>query len=269
MTNNDIFNAIRNIDENLILGASPSEKAPSAKKKILLKVLTSAAAIILVISLSIGGVMMMRDDGVKDLPDNNKENNGWLNNGWYNDEPTSKFFYGIEEFDAYRNGPENIEGTTGYFDNSLYVDFDSIIPNSEIEFVILYNYDAYGMRYFSDENYSMSMDCYIDEDFVLSETEWDNKYIMDCRIEDLNDIRSGDNNYIFVVDGIEVLYQINKNSYGEISVSCIVFVIGNRVFAIYDPFIANTPSQLEFINAFRTEAGTSAMLNRIKALIPQ
>ncbi len=268
-----IFEALGEVDDELIERAGNS-CAPAKNKRagVLKKTLLAAACVMLVVSLSVGGAMMMDE-----MPESPGTNNGWsgeesekdwLNNGGWENGSSIKMFYSIEEFDAYRNGPENIEGTNSYFDNSLYVDFDSIIPNSEIEVVLLYHYDAYGIRYFSDENYSMSMDCYIDEDFVLSETEWNNKYIMDCRIEDLNDVRSGDNNYIFVVDGIEVLYQINKNSYGEISVSSIAFVIGNRVFAIYEPFFANTPSQREFINAFKTEAGTSAMLNRIKALIP-
>lgn len=269
MTSKNIFNALRNIDEKLILGASPSENNPSRKKNILFKVLASVAAVILVISLSIGGVMMLRRDGSDEMPnDENGEDKGWLNNGWHNDESISKMFYSIEEFDAYRNGPDNVKGEYHYFDNSLYVDFDSIIPNSEIGIIVLHPENTYEMRYFNETNPAFSIDFCIVEDYVLSEGSIHPTYIMDCRIEDLKDIHhNGYTNYIFVVDGIEVLYQFDNYS-DKIGVVYISFIIGDQLFAINSPFNKNnTPAQQEFVDAFRTEASTSAMLHRIKALI--
>jgi hypothetical protein len=203
------------------------------------------------------------------IDENEKEENNDEQNNVQHEESLSKFFYSIAEFDAYRNSPDNVKGKRLYFDNSLYVDFDSIIPNSEIECIVLDNGNTYEIRYLNETNRTIIMEFNIVEDYVLSEGGLTPIYIMDCRIEDLDDIYGGGNHYIFVVDGIEVRYKFyNRN--GEISLEDITFIIGNHLFKINQPFNKyNTPIQQEFVDAFKTEAGTSDMLDKIKALIPK
>ena len=123
MTNKNIFNAIRSVDEELILGASTSEKAPGAKRKILLKALTSAAAVILVISLSIGGAMMIGREDVEVPKDNNNSDE--------TDRRSSVTFHDFTDFENYMNNPDE-QYEYCRFSSDKYIDFDSIIPNSEI-----------------------------------------------------------------------------------------------------------------------------------------
>ena len=70
MTNKNIFDAIRNVDEKFILSAAPSEKAANRPGKILLKAIFSATAVILVVALSIGGFMMVGKDKTPDVDEN-------------------------------------------------------------------------------------------------------------------------------------------------------------------------------------------------------
>jgi len=78
MTNKNIFDAIRNVDEKFILSAALSEKAADRPGKILLKAIFSATAVILVVALSIGGFMMVGKDKTPDVEENKPKEDVFL-----------------------------------------------------------------------------------------------------------------------------------------------------------------------------------------------
>ncbi len=284
MTSKNIFNAIRNIDEKLILDASPSENKLSAKKKILLKVLTSVAAVILVISLSIGGVMMRRDgveapeDADKDLGEPSKDNILSVDH--------SEYFSSLDEFKSYINDKEQ-QSKHCPIDDGVYVDFSSILPDSEIKEITAYFHNWYDVRYAVKDDsipYGLSID------FITTPTR--EKY--DYNVEEM--IKSGALSEtplksISEIEDYKATTSYTRVEIGEYTLfyytylysnpdqfdNFVVFINDYRIDINWNDKLSiddYTPEQSEFLSAIVPEYGATdgsviAMLDKIKALIPE
>ena len=139
-----------------------------------------------------------------------------------------------------------------------YVDFNSILPNSECteteimnpnEFACGYN-DGIVILTIYNSNMALSSD--------LRKTEY-----MSCDFRDLEITKETDGYYIFGENEYTVSYLINSGRFVQIA-----FVIDEYYFAIHNLSEPTSSAQEAFVEAFMTESGTVEMIDRISALIP-
>ncbi|MBR3714985.1 MAG: hypothetical protein IKM18_03675 [Clostridia bacterium] len=278
MTNKNIFNAIRSIDEELILGASTSEKAPGAKRKILLKALTSAAAVILVISLSIGGAMMFGREDIE-VPSDVGEEKVPIDFNASHGLPT-EYFANLDDLREYINDKEN---QTVKMDDIFVIDFNSIISDSEIVKISATYTNRYSVKYVNkDENipYSIAIDVMKYEKHKINLDKMKENGVTNkipCKsVDELMKLKTSTSlcNIHAKFKEYDVLYYrgVNRDNF----MSIIILVNGYRIdlhwFEEYNEDDYTT-AQYEFLRAIVPEYGATdesiiEMLDKIKVLIP-
>lgn len=204
----------------------------------------------------------------------------------------SEYFLNPNEFKNYISNKES-QSKFCPMDDNVYVELDSIIPNSQIKQIVAKFHNWYSVRYAVKNNttfYGLSVD------FITTPTR--EKY--DCNVEEM--IKSGALNetplksiseledykattaYTWVEIGEYTLfypfntsYDFHEHDNGHKFDNFSVFINDYKITVHWNCELSiddYTPEQSEFLSALVPEYGATddsviAMLDRIKALIPQ
>lgn len=281
-----IFEALGEVDDELVERAD--RPLPHQNRhEIVKRMLVIAACLALVVSLSIGGAMMMRDankfpeDKPQEAPqDPPKQSDIDLGSSDY-----SLHFSTLDEFENYISDKEN---QRPYYkvDNEAYIDFNSIVPNSEIVNIHIMGNNYYLYRYYAENQ----TDIYTGFGIQVNKEE-DNRTQIErginngvfnetpyCSIDELREITPTDRQYTYSKIGNHTLLWYDSNIDESDDFSGLGLYVGDYCITFFweadytkDDY---TPTQYEFLSTIvpaygATDESIIEMLDKIKALIPQ
>ena len=272
-------NALGSINESYINEAITY--TAGKKSKIWKGLVTIAACLALVVSLSVGGAMMIGREDVE-VPEK-PEANGGLNDEQSEivEQPYPDiFFSNLDELRKYMSDKDN---QTIKIDN-MYIDFNSIIPDSEIAEISVRRTNWYQIEYIKKNDsipYNIAIDVMNHEKYDMDldgmkENDVTNE--IPCKsIDELKDFTSSSTlNFVHAKLGkYDLVYYrgVNVDNFESLIILINGYRIEVRWFENYtiDDY---TPAQSEFLSALvpaygATDDSVIEMLDKIKALIPQ
>ncbi|MBP3334072.1 MAG: hypothetical protein J6M35_08525 [Clostridia bacterium] len=273
-------NALGNVGESYVDEAV--SYTAKKKNKIWKGLVTIAACLALVVSLSVGGAMMFGHEDVE-VPENPGADNGEAERPgekpkYESPEPAPNFtFEDLQSFLKFINSDKNDPSSKQYFNPKFYVDFSPIIYDNEIDFIASYYAKGGDLRvsYSGEDDLSIyyGYGTYGEGRFESHKESCVKKHPKYKVYNTLSDVPENTEFFIYNRDDNYILYETWKSStVGD--GARISFMIGEYYFMLYASLPAETDSEQELLSAFIPELGATdesviEMLDKIKALIPQ
>ena len=272
-------NALGNVGESYVDEAV--SYTAKKKNKIWKGLVTIAACLALVVSLSVGGAMMFGREDVE-MPEKPEADVGL--NGEQSEiveQPFPDIFF--SNLDELRKYMSDKDSQTIKIDN-MYIDFNSIIPDSEIAEISVRRTNWYQIEYIKKNDsipYNIAIDVMNHERYGMDldgmkENDVTNE--IPCKsIDELKDFTSASTlNFVHAKLGkYDLVYYrgVNVDNFESLIILINGYRIEVRWFENYtiDDY---TPAQSEFLSALvpaygATDESVIEMLDKIKALIPQ